>query len=221
MSRLSRSCLALALAVLPGAALPHPHVFIDTEIELIFDPDGRLSAVRIAWYYDEFYSLMLVEENGLDANGDGTPDPDLLAGYAGKDVTWEAGFPGDFTLHRLGVELPLDRPEDHVARYDAGRIVTEHTRPLTVPATVTGGVVARAYDPTYFVAYDVPSLPTITGRDDCTVTRDAADRAEAQEKYAEDLAKVDQSGDPFAVVDLPDIGILFADAFEITCGPGS
>lgn len=210
--------LLLGLAV-PGGAFAHPHVFIDTALSFVFDAEGRLAEVRVDWAYDDFYTLLMIEENGLDVDGDGTPEAARLDAFAGQDVDWEAGFPGDLSIKLGGAEVPLDRPVDHAARFEDGRIVTSHTRPLTAPVDPAGEtLVARAYDPTYFVAYDVPTVPVVEGRDDCNVTRDAADREAAQREYGDQLAAIDTTGDPFEEVELPDIGILFADAFRLTCG---
>ena len=101
-SVLSVSALA---AVFAGGAAAHPHIFIDTAFELLFDEGGALEAVRIDWAYDEFYSLMLIEENDLDADGDSLPEQAALDAYAGQDVDWAAGFPGDFTIAVDGVAV--------------------------------------------------------------------------------------------------------------------
>lgn len=218
-------CLAvtLSLSILPlgGPANGHPHVFIETAFSLVFDSDGALSAVRIDWTYDDFYSLLMIEDHGLDADGDGTPEQDKLDAYAGHDVDWAAGFPGDFTVERDGEPVALARPIEHEARYSEGRIITSHVRPLVDPFEVDGAdIVARSYDPTFFVAYDVIEDPTVSGRDGCTLVRDAADLDEAYRIAGEKLVDVDVSEDPFEAVDRDDIGILFADAFTLRCvGP--
>lgn len=210
--------LTALTATFAGSAHAHPHVFIDTAFEMLFDEAGALEAVRIDWAYDEFYSLMLIEENGLDADGDGTPEQPALDAYAGLDVDWAAGFPGDFTVALDGTAVDLDGPQTHQARYEGGRFITSHIRPLTTPLDVSKGVVtAVAYDPTYFVAYDVPAAPGLSGRDDCRLDREVADREAAQAEYGEQLAEVDATSDPFEVVELPDIGVMFADRFVLTC----
>ncbi|SDE08144.1 DUF1007 family protein [Limimaricola pyoseonensis] len=213
---------AFCLSLLPAAGRAHPHIFIDTAFRFVFDEAGRLAAIRVDWSYDEFYSLMLIEENGLDADADGTPEPARVAGFAGKDVDWEAGFPGDFTLESDGDAVALDRPVDHAARFEDGRMIMSHTRRLGAPLAVEGReVVARSYDPTYLVAYDVPADPGVEGRDGCAVIREAADREKAQEEYGDQLAAVDAASDPFAAVELDDIGILFADRFVLSCAASS
>ena len=209
-------------AIFAGGAQAHPHIFIDTDFALIFNEDGALEAVRIDWAYDAFYSLMLIEENGLDADGDGTPEAAALDAYAGQDVDWAAGFPGDFVVALDGEAVDLAPPVRHSARFEAGRVVTSHLRPLAAPLDVSKGVVtARSYDPTYFVAYDVPEAPGLEGRDDCRLVREPADRKAAEKEYGDTLAAVDAASDPFEVVELPDIGVMFADRFVLTCAASS
>lgn len=223
MNRPMSFALAASLCCAPlGPAGAHPHIFIDTAFALVFDADGVLSAVRIDWAYDEFYSLLMLEENELDADGDGVPEQDRLDAYAGQDVDWAAGFPGDFSVEKDGETVTLERPVQHAVRYSEGRIVTSHVRPLAEPFAVDGTtVVVRSYDPTFFVAYDVPTEPTVSGRDGCTLERDAADLDEAYRIAGDKLAEVDVNEDPFEVVDRDDIGILFADAFLLTCAAPS
>lgn len=221
MRRLVPIICALALVLPAGRASAHPHVFIDAALSLIFDDEGRLAALRVGWSYDEFYSLVMIEDAELDADGDGVPEPEKLAAFAGRDVDWEAGFPGDITLEQGGEAVALERPVDHRAYYESGRYVTTHLRPLKEPIALDAQTAARVYDPSFFVAYDVPKTPTVEGRAGCDVTRDAADTDAAYEEYGEKLASVDVGEDPFAEVDLGDIGILFADRFVVSCSAPS
>lgn len=214
---------SFALAVgLVGPASAHPHVFIDTAFELVVDAQGRLSAVRIDWSYDAFYSLLLIEENGLDADADGVPEQAALDAFAGQDVDWEAGFPGDFVITKDGAPVALDGPTDHAVRFEKGRVVTSHIRPITTPVDLRAHtIVARSYDPTYFVSYDVPVDPSVAGQPGCSLQREAADRAAAQAQYGDRLAAIDMTDDPFEEIELPDIGILFADSFRLICNGSS
>ncbi len=213
---------ALMLGSFAAPVAAHPHVFIDTDFDLVFDAEGRLAAVRIEWTYDEFYSLMLVEENGLDADGDGVPEPERLNAFAGGDVDWAAGFPGDFTVTVGGAAKPLAGPGSHAASWREGRYVTTHSQSLVEPVDVAGrDVEARSYDPSYFVSYDVPTPPGVDGREDCALHREAADRDAARREYGDQLAAVDTADDPFEVVEIDDIGILFADAFVLACDASS
>ena len=62
--------LAAPFLLAPALAEAHPHIFVSTGIEVLFDPEGRATALRISWTYDEMFSLMMVQENGLDPDGD-------------------------------------------------------------------------------------------------------------------------------------------------------
>ncbi|WP_255331021.1 DUF1007 family protein [Paracoccus albicereus] len=219
MRLISVTLLAVAAAS-PAAA--HPHVFIDTAFDLIFDDAGLLTGVQVEWTYDELYSLLLVEENELDQDSDGIPEPQRLNAFAGGDVDWAAGFPGDFSVTVDGLDQALAPPADHSADWRDGRYVTTHVMTLSDPVSPDGKVVvARSYDPTYFVAYDVPTAPGVIGQTGCDLRRERADRAAAQAEYGDALAAVDMSSDPFEVVDLPDIGVMFADSFILSCDPDS
>ncbi|KKL21559.1 hypothetical protein LCGC14_2444240, partial [marine sediment metagenome] len=116
----------------------------------------------------------------------------------------------------------LDGPVEHRARFEAGRVVTSHLRPIAAPFDpLAQTITARAYDPTYFVAYDVPADPTVSGREGCMLRRNVADRGEAEQEYGERLAAIDATSDPFEEIELPDIGVLFADSFVLTCAAPS
>lgn len=211
--------LAAATLLAAGSAAAHPHVFIDADAALIFGKTGQLEAVRVTWTYDEFLSLTMIEDSQLDTNGDGTPEPDLLKGFAGKDVDWAAGFPGHILVEQQGKPVELGPPLSHQAGYANGRIVTSHIRPLKHPIDVTAAdpLLLRIYDPEYFVAYDTPRSPTIEGRKDCKVTRRKPDTSGQQDLLAE-LQNLDMQTDSISVMNMPDIGITFAEGFEIACG---
>lgn len=209
----------LSLPVVAASALPlasHPHVFIDAGANLIFDDTGQLAAVRVFWAYDEFYSLLMVEDNALDADGDGTPEQEALDAFAGQDVDWAAGFPGDLYLQALSNDVELARPVEHGMRYEDGRIVSWHIRPLENRVAVTADpVLVQIYDPTFFVAYDVRLPVTVEGREGCAVAHVPADLNAAYDKvesllYGPD--SVEYSEDSY-----PEVGDLFADQLLLTC----
>jgi ABC-type uncharacterized transport system substrate-binding protein len=60
--------LAAALAVMPGRASAHPHVFAETRTEVV-GGDGVLKALRHVWRFDEFFSATVLLEFDADGNG--------------------------------------------------------------------------------------------------------------------------------------------------------
>lgn len=163
----------LSLPVIAASALPlasHPHVFIDAGANLLFDDAGQLAAVRVFWAYDEFYSLLLVEDNSLDADGDGLPEQAALDADAGLDVDWAAGFPCGLYLKNAGADVALSGPVKHGMRYEDGRVISWHIRPLETRLTVVAEpLLVQAYDPTFFVTYDVRLPVSSQGCEDCSV----------------------------------------------------
>lgn len=60
----------LSILALAGAEA-HPHVFIDTGLTFRFDGEGRLGAVSVVWAFDDFSSMLMVEDMEMDQDGDG------------------------------------------------------------------------------------------------------------------------------------------------------
>ncbi|MCX7645520.1 MAG: DUF1007 family protein [Rhodobacteraceae bacterium] len=220
MRRLLGVTAGLALAA-GTAAEAHPHVFIDTGLELVFDASGMLSGVRVTWSYDEFTSLLVLEDRGLDPDHDGVLTPEELAKLDGFDMNWDEGWPGDLYLRAGGEEIGLSRPVEHDARLENGRIVTTHLRALDRPVPVEGpGVVLAAYDPTYYVAYAL-SLPIgFTGRDDCAAEITPPDLTAANQKLLAAMAEL-SADETLEDYDLPPVGEDFADRLTVTCGAPS
>ena len=70
--------LGCALLAAP-VAQAHPHVFVEVGLRFVSQPDGRLSGVEVTWRYDDFFSLLVLEDRGLDPDGDM-----VLTGYWGR-----------------------------------------------------------------------------------------------------------------------------------------
>ncbi|MBV9567047.1 MAG: DUF1007 family protein, partial [Hyphomicrobiales bacterium] len=71
---------ALLLSLMPFRAMAHPHVFVTTREVIVFDADGRITAIKNAWTFDDFYTAFL--EQGLDKGPDGRYSRETLAGLA-------------------------------------------------------------------------------------------------------------------------------------------
>jgi ABC-type uncharacterized transport system substrate-binding protein len=160
--RLSRICLAAAL--LSGAATPvaaHPHVWATVRSEIVFGPDQRITGIRHAWTFDEFYTAMAIE--GLDTNKDGVYAKDELAPLAKVNVESLKEF-DYFTFVRRGAEekpLPLKEPVDYWVEYDKTQLTLHFTLPLESPLDAKAQEVAvDVYDPSFFVAFGfAPDAP--------------------------------------------------------------
>lgn len=93
-----------------GRAVAHPHIFVQSRAELIFDDQGYLTHIRHHWRFDDLYTAYAVQ--GLDANQDGTFSPDELAELAAINIQGLEEF-GYFTFgDNSKVEMDFNAPFD-------------------------------------------------------------------------------------------------------------
>lgn len=216
MLRAALCALVVTFALPAGPAGAHPHVWIDTGIEVILNDRNEAVALRIRWTYDELYSLYIVGDMGLDADWDGKLTPEEEARLSGFDMKWDEGFAGD-TFALLGeTALDLSRPEEFGASYDGKRITSTHLRRLAAPVPV-GEVplVVQAYDPGYYVAYSIPVPPVVTGGTGCSARTFVPDLTEAEAALMEALKEYTPDVD--VEDEFPAVGAQFAEEVRVTC----
>lgn len=211
--------LAFCAALVAPAVQAHPHIFIDTGIEVIFDPEGRATAVRISWTYDDFYSLMMIEDRKLDADYDGRLTPEEEAALSGFDMDWDADYQGDLYILAGDFQVPLSRPSDWTASYAEGRITSTHLRSFTEPLAPGAPLVIQVYDPGYYTAYFIAGQPVLTGAGDrCSVQVFEPDRAAADARLTAAIKEMGASGD--LEMDFPAIGAAYSEEARVTCTTG-
>ncbi|MGL4321934.1 MAG: DUF1007 family protein [Paracoccaceae bacterium] len=203
-----------------GGALAHPHVFIDTTVSVMFDAQGRAEAVRIGWTYDEFFSMLIIEDRALDPDYDAVLTPEAEAQLAGFDMQWDEGFPGDTYVTLSGAEVVLSRPTDFSASYGGGQITSVHVRRFATPVDV-GQVplIVKVYDPGFYTAYSIVGDVALTERDDCAVERFKPDPDAAGQALLAALAAMPPDADVEA--SYPEIGAAYAEEARITCADPS
>ncbi|WP_423211767.1 DUF1007 family protein [Paracoccus yeei] len=208
-------CLLSVLSL--GKAEAHPHVFIDTGLTFRFDGAGRLGAVSVIWAFDDFSSMLMIEDMEMDKDGDGSLTDDEIARLTAMFSDWPEDFAGDLYLTHDGKPVALSGPLDVGVRFQQGRIVVTHLRALLDRINPgKDGIEAQVYDPTYYTFYDLAGAPRINGRDDCRVQIEKADIAAAQRKYGDELAKLTND----EIMDqgkYPDVGGDFADDMRLEC----
>jgi ABC-type uncharacterized transport system substrate-binding protein len=208
--------LIIALLALPLPAMAHPHVFVDASIEVIFDSENRATALRIGWTYDDLFSLMIVEDRGLDPDYDAVLTDEASAQLAGFDMQWDAGFPGD-TYALLGdAPLPLSRPSDFSASFADGKITSTHLRTFAEPIAIgPDTLLVQVYDPSFYTSYAIVGQPVLTGTTACTAQVFEPDRAAADAIYLAAIAEMAGSADVEG--DFPAIGAAYAEEARVTC----
>ena len=214
-----RAVSFLLASLAAGPALAHPHVWIDTKVEVILNERNEATGVRIDWTYDELYSLYVIADRGLDPDGDEVLTEAEIAQLSGFDMAWDEGFAGD-TYALLGeAPLELSRPQEFSASYAEGKVTSSHLRVFAAPVPV-GEVplVIQAYDPGYYVAYSIPQDPVLTGGAGCSARVFVPDLDEAQETLLAALSEYAPDVDLEA--EFPAVGANFAEEVRVTCAAG-
>jgi ABC-type uncharacterized transport system substrate-binding protein len=208
--------LGWLLAAGAGPALAHPHVWIDTKIEVILNDRNEATGIRISWTYDDLYSLYVVGDMGLDPDWDGKLTPEEEARLSGFDMKWDPSFPGDTYALQGGAPLALSRPKEWTATYADGKITSTHLRSLDAPVPVTAEpLLVQVYDPGYYVAYSIPFDPVLTGGSGCTAQVFVPDLDAAEEQLLAALSEYTPDVDLEA--EFPAVGANFAEEVRVTC----
>ncbi len=209
------------VAVLPfclaaGPVLAHPHVFIDTQVEVLLNDRNEATGLRISWTYDDLYSLYIVGDMGLDPDWDGQLTPEEVAQLSGFDMKWIEGFAGDTYALMAEKPLVLSGPRDWTAGYAGGKITSTHVRDFAAPVPV-GEVplIVQVYDPGYYVAYSIPFDPVVTGGTGCTAQVFVPDLDASAQALQEALAEYTPDVDLEA--EFPAVGANFAEEVRLTC----
>jgi polyphosphate kinase len=224
MSLSFRAVAAFAAALGAAPAGAHPHIFVDTGLDMLHDGDGRLVAVRVTWTYDELFSLLLLEDLGLDADFDGILTEAEEAALQGFDMDWPEGYDGDLHVTAGGAPVGLGPPGGHSAELLAGGMLRSvHVRPLDRAIDPAAeAVVVSPYDKTFYTAYEIDPADVSTERADCVVEVFTPDLDAA---YARLEAALDElaaeASDPLEPIDFPPVGDRFAEEARLTCGSGS
>ncbi|NOD77149.1 MULTISPECIES: DUF1007 family protein [unclassified Ruegeria] len=211
-----RWMLAAITCCLPIPALAHPHVFIDTGLEFIVDESGNLTHVRVTWAYDELFSLLQLEDMRLDQDGDGALTEGEEAILTGFDAQWIEGYNGDLVVTAGGVQVDLSGPMSPHATTEDGRIVTTHLRAVEGGSVPASALSAKAFDETYYTAYEVTRPVIVTGPATCQMERFDPDIDGQLAQMQAFLLTLDADYD-LEENDIPLVGENFATEIRISC----
>ena len=208
----------VGIVLLAGPADAHPHIFIDTQLEVKFDAAGLAEGIRITWSYDDLTSLQVIADRGMDDDFDGSLTAAETAELSGFDMDWEEGYAGD-TYAQLGAApLQLSAPADWTAGYQHDIITSSHYRSFAEPVEVTSGpLIVRVYDPSLYSGYYIVGEPKLTGTSHCTAAIQKPDLDAANKLFEEAIANL--PGD--VENDYPALGSAYAEEVRITCNAPS
>jgi len=139
---------ALALGTVPAQA--HPHVWITASSELIYAPDGSVTAVRHAWTFDDMYSTYALQ--GLDSKTKGVFSREELAPLAQTNVESLKEF-RFFTFAKAdGKKLKFQEPVDYYLEYKDSLLTLYFTLPLQTPVQ-SKALAVEVFDPEFFIDF--------------------------------------------------------------------
>lgn len=140
--------------VVPAAA--HPHVWVTSRSDVLFDTDRKVTAIRHVWSFDEAYSAFVTQ--GLDTDGDGVLSAEELKELARTNVESLADFNYFTQIKAGGARQAFTPPQDYSLSYKDKILTLTFTLPLARPAP--GRVLGiEIYDPTYFVSFAMDPGP--------------------------------------------------------------
>jgi ABC-type uncharacterized transport system substrate-binding protein len=217
LARLAGGAL-LSAAALPGAAAAHPHVWIDARAAVIFGAQQRMTALKVSWRFDEFYSVFAIE--GLDQNGDGELTPAELRPLAELNVTNLKEYRYFTEIVADGAALAYAPVSDYGARYEDGILTLEFTIPLAAPVDPRRAQVAfKSYDPTFYIAIE-PALQdpvSLAGTPPASCRAVVEEGSGPSETFSlSEAGALDPNADPNANQGL---GALYATTIALACAP--
>jgi ABC-type uncharacterized transport system substrate-binding protein len=208
-------CLAV-FGALPAAVAAHPHIFVDAGFVVERDAEGRPVAIEVTWRYDELYTLILLQDYGLDPDFDLVLTEAEVAETLGFDLNWSAGFEGGLVMEQGGQTLEIGAPEPvSLELMEPGQLQTTHRRPIRGAAP--GDFTVQIYDPAFYIAFEM-ILPSAVRAAPACDTRLV--RADLDAAYAVLEAAIEDIGGAVSAEDnFPPVGAYFADRVEVSC-PG-
>ena len=120
---------------------------------------------------------------------------------------------GHLYLTAEGAPLTLGPPEPRGLDVADARITTWHYRPLQTPLPASA-VTVRAFDPTYYTAYDLTQGVSLEGTERCAVTVTPADLDKAY-TMVEEMLYAQPARD--METNFHEVGEAFADTVTVTC----
>ncbi|MEW8419866.1 MAG: DUF1007 family protein [Candidatus Thiodiazotropha endolucinida] len=198
----------LMLGMLLGSSSlqAHPHHWIDVFAEWQFDTKGLISGVKLRWLFDDYYSVLLVD--------DAVTTGEELQAILNKILSNTAKHHYFLQIEHEGGEASLGTHEQATIGVQNHRIEIEFLLPITVPlAPRHSDIVYQIAEPTYyFEMLHAEESPVIVLKDappSCRYRLEPPKPDAALVAYAASLGVNESGGDG--------LGIQFAETVTIRC----
>lgn len=211
--RLLAGLLAVVIACVAPRAGAHPHSWIDIEVDVLFDAEGRVRALRQGWIFDETYTVYLTSPGGGARR---TPPTEGRLAEVAAEMMGNLREHDYFTrVERGGVRLKLATVESHGAAIRDARLVVTFVLPLVEPADAkAASVVYSVFDPSYFIemvhANDRPAIRLVDAPAGCATRLRQPNPPSELKARAAGLDRTQSGGNS--------LGVEFAEKVSIRCG---
>ena len=138
-----------------GKVKAHPHVFIESETEVLLNKKHQITGFRHKWIFDSQYTAFALV--GMDVDKDGKYSARELEPLAKENI--ESLHEYDFFTHgtHKGKAIKLENPIDYKLTYTNNVLALEFTLPAKDPVSILGNPLKLAiYDPEFFIAFLEP-----------------------------------------------------------------
>jgi len=152
--RVTMQLAAMALAAIPAAALAHPHVFVEANLEVVRDKQGAVTEMRHVWRFDELFSSTVLLD--FDTDGDGKLSAAELDEVS-KVVTESIGEFNFYTEVRLDSKpQEFVGPQKIMVDYVDGQVLMFFAATMKTPIAVHNrDFRVSVSDPTYYVSLEI------------------------------------------------------------------
>ena len=192
-------------------ALAHPHVWVTSSAEILFNPDGSVAAIRHVWDFDEAYTSFAVQ--GLDTNKDGKTSRDELAALAKENAESLPEFDFFTSLKIDGKRQAFGAPKDYFMEMNGQLLRFVYTLPLETPVKPRTSVSLEVADKTFFVSFNLAEADDVVklvgAPQGCTVKITRPKTQAPQQTFSEQAFKALGGGE--------DIGLQFSPKALVAC----
>jgi ABC-type uncharacterized transport system substrate-binding protein len=102
----------------PAAA--HPHVWVEMQSSLVMAADGKISAVKVEWTFDDGYTQVATE--GLDTDGDGNFSSTELEPLTKENIASLKEYEYFTVMRQKGAKLPIGEIKEFGQVFSDGKL---------------------------------------------------------------------------------------------------
>jgi ABC-type uncharacterized transport system substrate-binding protein len=199
------AALTMAMFFAPGAQA-HPHHWIDVFAEWQFDTKGLVRGVKLRWLFDDYYSVLLVD--------DAATTGEQLQAILNKILSNTAKHNYFIRIEHKGSKVKFGTPEQAGIGVQDHRIEIEFHLPMKVPLDPRkSDIVYRVAEPTYYFemlhAEEGPAIVLNGASSACRYQLEPPKPDAALVAYAASLGINESGGNG--------LGIQFAETVTIRC----